>query len=435
MSKKPLLISLMLFGLLAAAIWGSFSAPVNAQEGGTTTPTPNDKYDGPKYEEPAKVEGEAEWILNSSNFKSNYPDGFEFTGNASSSAGELASVSIYYSYNGDYEEDIRMRGEVDPATGDLSVTVAGRDADGIPSWVEVNYRWRITDTAGTLYWSDWIVGSEYSDDTHHWTKIESDEVLLIVQDGLTQEAIDETFSAMEYARPLYEQAFGRLLSYKPRVILYSDLETFQEWRAFEYSSGGTYIVGQASPQWGAFIAVLQDDDYEEFAFGIVIHEIAHLYQYDLYEFRGLGWWIEGNASYFEADNFYDYEARVRYWAEQDQLPMMFSDGGPLTTAAGPDNRGRWGYDLGYTFNKWFVETFGWEKHRELVEKLGAPENLPAHETEDFFNETLSEVLGMSLEEIESAWRVWLGAPAAVKTPIPTPTIFMNFPPTPTPFGR
>ncbi len=429
--------TLLLFLTIALSI--AVSLPVFAQGGDDNTPTPTPTNDTPeeeifKYDEPAYVEaGNSVWTVSDSTFKTNYPDGFEFEAIATSSAGELVSASVFFSHNPDWKEDRRMRGEVDPETGWVFVKVAGRDADGIPPWVEVNYRWRLSDSEGNVYWSEWFTGAEYEDDTRHWNREESEDVLIFWEDGFPQEGVDLSFEAMAQARQKWITGFGRVLSYKPRMILFANRDTFTEWRAFEYGEAGTVVVGQAFAGWGAFIQVIHNNNLRGLAFQVVVHEITHLYQFDVYDLRGPGWWFEGNATYFELEPSYDYETRVRRAAENGQLPRLFENGGPNTGAAGPDGLGRWGYDVGYTFNKWLIDNYGWEAHLEIAEKLGEPEEIAGHLNDEFFEEVLEDVLGITVEEMESQWRVWLGASSDLPTLIPTPTIFMNFPPTVTPF--
>lgn len=423
----PILVAMITLGFIVMA----YQPPVAAQDGADTKPDYRERYS-----DPARVEGgEADWSVTDVVFTSNYPDGFTFTGKASSSAGELSSVSIFFSHNPLWKEDTRMRGEVDATTGEMTVVVEGLDADDIPPWVPVNFQWRISDTAGTVYWSEWYLGNEYTDNTSRWERFESDDVLIFIQEGFPQEAVDLSFAAMAEERPLYEAAFGRLLSYKPRMILFANEESFRAWRGFEYASG-TISVGVTNQAWGAFAQYMYSDDMYDLAYSTVVHEIAHLYQYDLYERRAPGWWIEGNATYFEQYQSYDYEARVRNLVKMNALPRLFDGtGGPMTTGAGADSRGRLGYDVGYTFNKWLIDTYGMEAHLAIITKLGEPENLPVYQWDDFFDETLEAVLGKPVLELEGEWRAWLGASASVPTLIPTPTFAIPFQPTLTPFGQ
>jgi hypothetical protein len=424
-----LLLSFALFITLMVSL--SFEAQAQTD----TTPTPSDDSATVfKYDEPAYVEGgDAEWTLSDSTFTSNYPDGFEFEAVAESSAGDLESVSVYISHTPAWEEDLRVRGEVDNDTGRLHVVVDSTAADGIPPWVAVNYRWRILDSAGTIYWSEWFTGAEYEDSTREWHRQESEDLTIFWMDDFPQEGVDLSFEAMAEARPIYEKAFGRLLSYKPRMMLFSNLDAFQEWRGLDVGAGGSVLIGEAQADKGAFVQVLYDGDMDSLAFGTVIHEIAHMYQNDLYESRAPSWWIEGNATLFEIKQDYDYEARVREFAADGQLPRLFVNGGPGPNSEGPDGNGRYGYDVGYTFNLWLVQTFGWESHRAIIDRLAEPENMSFFEFEPYFIETLEVVLEMPIDEIEGQWRVWLGADASVPTLFPTPTIAMNFPATVTPF--
>ncbi|MBI5928869.1 MAG: hypothetical protein HY862_06150 [Chloroflexi bacterium] len=439
MRKQSLFwISTSLLLVLIMGMAGTFQWRVTAQDGATATPTPTTSTPEatPKYDEPAYVEGgEAEWTLTDPTFTSHYPDGFQFEAFAKSSAGEVVSASIYYSHTPTFPEDARIRGEVDATTGKVTVVVDGREADDIPPWVAINYRWRLLDSAGTIYWSDWLVGNEYSDSTHQWERQESEDLVIFVQVGFPKDAVDLAFEAMADARSLYIEAFGRLLSYKPRMMLFADEATFEEWRSPDYALRGIDFIGQASGYWGAFIQLIYGDDIEDFAYGTVVHEIGHLYQYDLYESRAPSWWTEGNSTYLEMHQQYDYEGRVRDTIQFSPLESLFAGDGPDIFGNGPDGRSRWGYDVGYTFNKWLVDNYGWEAHRQLIALLAAPENLPAYQINDYFKQSLEQVLGLSTAEIESQWREWLGISGVVPTLPPTPTIEFRFPPTVTPFGQ
>jgi hypothetical protein len=388
-----------------------------------------------RYNEPATVTGEveAEWTLSDSQFTSNFPDGFSFSAKASSSAGELVSASVFYSHNPHHEDDFRARGEVDPETGEVSVVVEGNDAEGIPQWVEMNYRWRITDSAGTVFLSEWFTGAEYEDNTREWLRLESEDAIVFLQDGLPAETLQLAMDALEQNRPRYETVFGRTLSYKPRIIIYADRETFLEWRSLEAARSGTIVVGQTSSAWGGIVQFMLNEDLEGLALSTIPHEVAHLYQDDVYDFAGPGWWIEGNAVWFEVGQDYDYEQRVRDLAAIDEIPPLFVDGGPNVVGAGADGRGRLGYDIGYTFNIWLVENFGVEAQAQIADELSELEDIPFFEIEDEFYRILEEVTGMELADIEQEWRLWLGASPAAPTLIPTPTLSLRFPPTNTPF--
>lgn len=439
---KKVFYSLMLLSLAfllpALMILSLLIFPAQAQEG-SATPTPDpvtavvDAYE--RYRDLASVEGDstAQFALLETQFISNYPDGFEFIGKANSSAGELASVSIFYSHNPRYEEDFRMRGEVDAVTGEMQVSVAGIDADDIPPWVEVNYRWRISDSAGNVYWSQWFTGAEYADNTRGWERRETDDVVVFIEEGIDHAVLDYIADAMAEQRELYRAGFGRLLSFKPRVILFADFDSFDEWRGFNYLSGNVRAVGFSSGTWGGTVQVANDDLYN-LAYATVVHEIAHQYQFDVYESNAPSWFQEGIATYYELAKDYDYEGRARDLAVANQLPLLFTaDGGPAAGDVGADGRGRVAYDVGYAFILWLVENYGIDAHRRIAENIGA-RDIPGIQFEllQAFNEAVEEVLGLPVTEVERQFRIWMGAGGDIPTLIPTPTLLMRFPPTSTP---
>ncbi|NDJ87510.1 MAG: hypothetical protein GYB66_16675, partial [Chloroflexi bacterium] len=184
------------------------------------------------------------------------------------------------------------------------------------------------------------------------------------------------------------------------------------------------LPGPPAPAWRATPHPLSSGAAAAPAGATVLHEVAHMYQ-DEYAAAGFSpgtWWIEGNATFFELNQQYDYEQRVRNIASSGRLPTLLKGSGPGASGSGPDGIGRYGYDVGYTFWKWVAVNYGLDAHREIIEKVGTGIDR---------NGVLEEVLGMPIEDIERQWRIWLGASAEPPTLIPTPTF--RFPPTVTPF--
>src|SRR5256885_1662074 len=69
----------------------TFSQPASAQNSPTATPLPMTPLPTP-----VGHGGKATWNIKSNTFKSNYPSGFAFTLDATSSAGNIVSASIYW---------------------------------------------------------------------------------------------------------------------------------------------------------------------------------------------------------------------------------------------------------------------------------------------------------------------------------------------------
>lgn len=433
MILSGILLTLLLGTLLAAPT----TPDAQAQDGATPAPDTVLAAEPFKYDEPARVEnGDAEWTINRSEFVNNYPDGFVFLGNAESSGGELVSASVLISYSPIWEDDQRVRGEYDAETGEIRVDVSGNEARGIPPWVAVNYRWRLSDASGTVYFSDWYVGEIYADNTRGWTRFENEDAIVFIQEGLPDNIAQVTLDAVEDTHDAFVAHFGRALSYVPRVMLFRDRATFEEWRDTRGSRDDSVIVGQTYQVYGAIVQFDLDGDPIGLA-NTVVHEVAHLYQYDIYRSRAPGWWTEGQATFFEFAQDYDYRQRVINNAQRDDLPPLFTDEDVLTVGfEGPDTFViRWNYDVGYTFVKYLVDTYGNAALVEFHRILGEPEDLPFFESLDLFRTALETATGTSVAELERGWRLSLGASPIAPTLIPTPTLGFTFPPTPTPFGQ
>lgn len=439
MIKHSMIWSLLATGSLLALLITAALPSVQdgyAQDSFTPTPSSTTADDDYAYDDPARVEnGEAEWTLNSTEFINNYPDGFVFVGNVSSTGGELVSVSAIFSSVGNPDYGIRQRGEVNPETGTVRVEVSGRDADDIPPWVPINYQWRVSDESGTVYFSEWILGAEYADNTRNWTRLETDDALVYIQEGLPSDIADEMFIRLEQKRDQYLEFFGEPLSYAPVVVLFDDQAAFDEWRRDDVNRGNVITVGLAQPTRGVILQFLFQGNATDLA-NTVVHEVAHLYQFEAYQSRVPVWWREGEATYFEFQNVGFYEDRVRSFGFTNQLPIMFNETNQLALdAVGPDGRGRWTYDVGYTFYKYMVETYGSDTILEFYRLLDEPDDLPGFEIFEHFVTSLETATGDSVEEIESNWRVWMGASPEIPTLLPTPTLNFEARPTVTPFGQ
>ena len=428
---KRVLISTSFFILVAtmglAFLLSPAQMPVTAQDNPTpsadTAPTAREVYQD-FYLTPAEITGTADWTIDTQTFTSNYPSGFKFTINAASTGADIINATVFWSYVPGQQR--RLSAVLDEETG---FWVADYHVDeSLPPWLAVNYHWRFGDEAGNTYRSEWFTGDEYADNTRNWSRIEGEDIIIFLQEGLDTALADESLKAMEAQRETYRTAWGDLLSYKPRVILFLDQITFNEWRQGFVQRADIIIVGQTSGSWGATVQLFWLSDVDDLAWGTVLHEIAHLYQDEFTRRAGLagatGWWSEGQATFFELHQQYDYEDRVRTLALTGNLEPLMEGSGPNPGGSGPDGRVRYGYDVGYTFFEWLADNYGLEGHRAVMDMIRDGSSR---------NEALESLTGMTILEIEQAWRIWLGASPEVPRLIPTPTIYMRIPPTVTPY--
>lgn len=363
----------------------------------------------------ATAASDVEWTVNDMTFQSNYPSGFEFTLDITSSAAPVARGRVVWTHAVGTNSQRSQPADLDPETGKLVANWVVQGGDAVPPWVGVTYRWQVSDEAGNAFETE-PEYVEYEDTSREWLRVESEDVIVFTE-GLPEEVGPLTVDAMAQQRETYRQAWGDLLPYKPRAILFGDQDAWLEWRL---GLQNPRVIGTTDEHWGATVQIIYGGDMEDLAYGTVPHEVGHLYQGQFTIMTPGSWFIEGNATFFEIHQQYDYEASVRELAASGQLPALLQDTGPGVSG----NNARRGYDIGYTFWKWLVDNYGLDGHRELIELLDKGLSR---------NEALQTVTGLSLQEIESRWRVWLGASATPPTLYPTPTMF--FFPTVTPYGQ
>ena len=417
---------MMIFGITLSILFAAISVVTFAQGDPTATPIvdnwyldTNAEWEDARYAQPGTSEGNANWVVEEPEFQSDYPRGFTFTIHAESDQADIVVASVIWSHTPNFLQ--REETQFIPNNG--NITVVHRLRDVLPPWVAVNYYWSFIDAEGNRWRTDWIVGEEYRPpNAQLWTRLETEDVIVVAQNGLPAEATTQTIEAMEVQHETFKQAWGGALSYTPRVILFENRYDFNEW----LGGFNTSILGITSDEWGATVQILENGDLIDLTYGTVPHEIGHLYQFDFVGEDGFpagSWFTEGNATLFEITQMYDYEDRVRNLAETGDIPSLL-DTSWRASFVGADDIGRLGYDVGFTFWKWVVTNYGLEGHRAIIDQLA----LGVSREEAIFN-----ALGVSLASIEYEWAIWLGADAPAPTPVPLPTIDMRFPPTMTPF--
>jgi len=193
-----LALGLTLTLLVAATAW-----QVTAQGDATPTPIIEDWYvqqasdwDLP-YLQPGTSTGDAEWAVARMLFESDYPGGFTFSVDATSSRGEIVLASVIWSHT----PHQLKRGELESYNiRDGRFIYHWTPNDSLPPWIAVNYYWSFADSAGNRYRTAWILGNEYNANYEGWVRAESEDAIVFLQTGLPLEVIDLTFEAMETQR-------------------------------------------------------------------------------------------------------------------------------------------------------------------------------------------------------------------------------------------
>lgn len=407
-----LALTLAIFGSIVIALVGaSFHVQAGHGADDTTAQVDSAAVPGPGSSAGAS-DADVTWTATDLTFESRYPDGFAFTARITSSAGPIVRGRVIWSHVPGTQRSRPV--EIDPVTGQLSAAWNVGVGDAVPPWVGITYYWDVGDAQGNSFQTA-PQYAEYEDASREWLRTESDDII-VFSTGLPPEVNALAVAAMAEQRETFRAAWGDLLPYKPRAILFGSRTAWNEWQVGVQNSS---VIGLTSDDWGGTAQVVAYGNHTDLAYGTVLHEVAHLYQAE-FTFMVAGTWVvEGNATFFERNQMYDYEATVRSLAVSGRLPVLLQGTGPGVSG----RTARRGYDVGYTFFKWLTDTYGLEAHRAFIELLGQGVGR---------NQALEAVTGLAADEIESRWRVWLGASAVAPTLIPTPTPLMF--PSPTPFS-
>lgn len=371
----------------------------------TLTPTPIPSATMQPTANPTATTSAAAFTIEQAEMISRYPEGVEYVFRATSSAGDVERVQVVTSTRDGIRNSARLEWDEERQA------FVHFDRMYSPPWIEINYRFRASDSAGNLLETT-EVAAEYADKTRKWLRRENDDIIVLMF-GARESLADDLFTSAAQAYVVLEKAFGYELDYKPYVVVMPDQTSFQEWQ--EYPD--PYLAGQTLSARGYTIQTLQwgEDDLID---ATVPHELAHIFQGFIAEARDIpAWFTEGNASFFEPIPQYDYEQRVRDVATSADIPTLQSD--ISTEYPGPDGRNRWVYDVGFSFMNYWISAYGWESHQIFWQ---------AQTTQDF--QTAMELAtGVSFTELENEWRAYIGAPGAAPTLIPSPTL-LPFPTAP-----
>jgi hypothetical protein len=369
-------------------------------------------------------------------FTSNYPEGMTFTVQATRSGGPIARASLFYDFG--IQPSGRVPAEtMDNQSGTITAVVRRADAGGLIPWLEVNYHWRLIDSAGNAIETP-VQHAVYADNSREWQHAESD-LVRIYWFGLPAWVGPEAIDAVNQAQERWRLGFpGVELTTRPLVVIYPDRDSFMEWQGElpQGSEDSIRFVGTLRESWNGTVQRVPDQlrldrtcggldivaDFDHvvraLARATVTHELTHFHQYAMNSDRGPTWWIEGQATFFEDDyQEYDGDARVARLAAMGELPsLLYGDTLPGAGTPGPDGCTHLAYDVGAAFLRYLRDHYGgYAAHGEITRLVAQNRGI---------YEAIETVTGRSFADLEAEWRASLGAgPAPTLVPTPTLTIF------------
>src|SRR5262249_25603904 len=138
--------------------------------------------------------GDAQWTINRNDFVSNFPQGFDFTIEAQSSAGQIVSATAYWRHTPSQLKRVDLKvASSNPITASWHPTLG----DSVPQWVQVEHWWVLKDDKGNFYETDHKTDL-YEDNTHNWKRAESDDVIVYWEEGIPDQVGQDTLDALPY---------------------------------------------------------------------------------------------------------------------------------------------------------------------------------------------------------------------------------------------
>jgi hypothetical protein len=353
--------------------------------------------------------------------ENNFPDSLTFRITASTTAGEIVSADLYYSFDGFVSSPSHTREQIEfePASQvDLEFVW---DTEGLttPPSMPISYYWRIRDSAGNQVISDSFL-VRYEDIRFNWEVRQDDRIGVWWHDkpaSFGESVFTIAQQSMQAQRPL----FGMELEYQIRIIIYNDDAEFHAWHAVEHD----WVGGEAFSDYGITTQIVYGSSPgDTWLQGVIPHEISHLYFAPATRNPSVSvpyWLNEGVAQFNEfADNSYSM-SRVTEAVNSGELIYLSS----LAEGFGAfdETRVRLAYAESLSAVNYLVEVYGEQGLADLFTAFR-----DGYVTEEAFD----VALGVPFSQFEGDWATWLGVPEGQYV-TPTPWAMPAFPATPTMF--
>jgi hypothetical protein len=284
----------------------------------------------------------------------------------------------------------------------------------LPPGTEIWWQWHLEDAAGNSLTTE-LQTLTFSDDTFNWETRQTDEIRLHTHHGGPLFA-DQLFDAAVDGLVLIEELYGIGPTVPVDLFIYADASEMQSATLFAPAWSG----GRAFPSDSAILIGISIDEVD-WGVGTIVHELVHIVQgqYTLSCVDSTPPWIaEGLAEVAEGEMESYYAVLLSDAIEDNQLHSVKELG--FAFSADPE-LARLAYAQSHSLVRYLLETYG---DQELVALL---DNFREGNSPD---SALSNVYGMDRDQLEVAWREWVGAPPseeieqleATATPTEFPTI-------------
>ena len=338
--------------------------------------------------------GEAAVVVTGESATPAFPDGIDFTVEASSPDG-IAEAELFW--RPALEETLTL--ELPDVTAGPSVAVEHRvelRAGALPPGLDVHYSWRFTEPDGDVFETPERTVL-WEDGRFDWRPLSEGPVTVYAYAGDDAFQADVLASAVDTVDVL-SRRFDAELTDPIRIWVYASADDFAGSLA---PNSESWIVGAAYPWFGLVNAVLPTGNRDELA-RVVPHEISHLvlFQATRNPFNGPPAWLdEGLATLAQGTGQAQLWLRVARAAEAGELDRLRSLNGQFPYD--PDGA-LLAYAQSLSAVQYIIDTYG---------ETGLSKLIAVFRDGVSYDEAVERALGIGLDELDEAWRAAVPAQA------------------------
>ncbi|NJP05136.1 MAG: hypothetical protein HC837_05660 [Chloroflexaceae bacterium] len=322
-----------------------------------------------------------------------FPDQMRFTLSAESSAAPITSVELLYGA-------ARLDGltiipiEISPAQRIDTEHEINTQVYYFPPGADLTYRWMIEDANGNRLETP-PQQVAYHDDRFDWQERSFGQVTIYWYEG-DQTFGDALVQVTEQSLQQLEQDIGATVQDPIKIYVYASSDAM---RSALRSNSAEWIGGQAWPALGLILGHIRPGNVVEIE-RLIPHELSHqvLHQATDNPYGGVPLWFnEGLAVYNQGIVDAEFPLMVNEAASSGELIPL--EALAANFPADPQ-QARLSYAQSHSVVAYMIDTYGPEAMSELVNDFGAA--MPT-------DTALEETIGLSVDELDTAWRESIGA--------------------------
>lgn len=352
-------------------------------------------------QEVTEAPSEATMQVLASDAVADFPNTITFSLSAQSGAAPIIDVQLLY---GATRSDVFtiVDAEVVPGQQAQATHTLDTQVYHMLPGTDITYRWLIRDEAGNEFESEFQT-LVYHDERFDWNQRSSQNVTVYWYKG--NEAFgDELIGTAVRALENLQRNVGAELIQPVKIYVYANTG---DMRTALQSNEVEWVGGQAMPVLGLIIGAIAPGDTSE-VHRIIPHELSHqvLHQATDNPYGGVPLWFEEGLAVYNQETYdISFDTRLEEAAETGGLISL--DALSASFPTDPD-QALLSYAQSRDVVTYIIDTYGTEAMENLI--VAFREAMPVEDA-------VQDALGLSIDELDEAWRDTLPSPIVEPSPI------------------